>query len=582
MNLDLSAAARELRSSERLILADLRTLLERLDVDGEDLEALRTASIDLEGLFMLVVVGEYNAGKSNLVNALLGTEVMPEGVTPTTDRVTIVGYGDELHESPEGDGLVRRSVPAPALVDLAMVDTPGTNAVIARHQLLTERFIPRADMVLFVTSADRPFTESERSFLALITAWGKRVTVVVNKIDILESEQELEQMVGFVHSNARDTLGVSPELFAVSAKGAREAQKSGDEDALEASGLAALERHIEAHLIDTSRVRLKLASPLGVADHLAERYQQVVAQRLSLLADDRQTLEEIERQRQQFDRDMRREFENHLARIKMALLEVERRGDVFFDDTVRFRNVLTLMNTEKIRQAFKLQVIRHADKDVEVAVSEMVDWLLSRNLQLWEDVMAFVNERRQDDDERVIGEVGGRFQYDRQALIGSLRERAEDVLDSYDEQAEAARLADHLQTSVVQSGLLQVGGLGLGAAVLAFISSAALDVTGVTLGLTIVGLGLLVLPRRRRQAKHELHTKMQSLRDGLEESLSKQIDLELGRSQERLAGAIAPYTRFVRSELERLDDLQGDLEAARRRVVKLKREIEALEIPSVG
>ena len=169
------------------------------------------------------------------------------------------------------------------------------------------------------------------------------------------------------------------------------------------------------------------------------------------------------------------------------------------------------MNSDKVRQDFEARVVRGADQEIDLAVAELVDWFIQRNLNLWEDVMVFVNERRKAGDERVIGEVGGRFSYDREQLIRSLRQSAEGVLENYDEKLEARRLADSLQGAVVQSGVLQVGGLGLGAAFVAFVSGLALDVTGIALGLTVAGLGLLVLPRRRQAAKKELHTKMQAL-----------------------------------------------------------------------
>ena len=41
-------------------------------------------------LFLLVVVGEFNAGKSAFINALVGAEVMPEGVTPTTSVINLL------------------------------------------------------------------------------------------------------------------------------------------------------------------------------------------------------------------------------------------------------------------------------------------------------------------------------------------------------------------------------------------------------------------------------------------------------------------------------------------------------------
>jgi hypothetical protein len=482
-------------------------------------------------------------------------------VTPTTDRITIIVHGDEQRDTPLGKDVLQRAWPLELLRDVAIVDTPGTNAIIREHQALTERFIPRADLVLFITSADRPFTESERQFLELISGWGKKIVVIINKIDILETDEERARIVEFVTRNAEATLGVAPPVFTVRARQAFRARLSGSESDLEASGLPEIEAFIRTSLADEERFRLKLLSPLGVAEHIAQRTEGRLDQRLELLAGDRRTLDEIDRQRLQFDRDIRRELEHHLTRFKTVLLEVERRGEQFFDDTVQWRNVLGLMNSERVREQFEARVIRGADHEIDAAVGELVDWFIQRNLQLWEDVMEFVKERSQaGNEERVMGAVGGRFQYDRDALIRSLRERAESVMEGYNQRTEAVRLAESLQGAVVQSGLMQVGGLGLGAAVLAFVSGAALDVTGITLGLTIMGLGLMVLPRKRAQAKKELHGKMQALRDGLASSLTEQVNRELERSNEKLSGTIAPYTRFVRSELERLESLRKELQ----------------------
>lgn len=80
---------------------------------------------------------------------------------------------------------------------ICIVDTPGTNAIIERQQLLTEDYIPRANLVLFVLSADRPLTQSEVDFLKYIKRWGKKVVFVLNKADLIESEAELQVIVFF-------------------------------------------------------------------------------------------------------------------------------------------------------------------------------------------------------------------------------------------------------------------------------------------------------------------------------------------------------------------------------------------------
>lgn len=574
--IELPDSVHHLVATERQLLTDLLVLLGKLDAEPQDVGDVRTALADLDGLFMLVVAGEFNAGKSSLVNALLGEKVMPEGVTPTTDRVTLITYGDEAGESSEGPSVVRRTYPNPLLHAVAFVDTPGTNAIVAKHQELSERFVPRADLVVFVTSADRPFTQSERTFLELIASWGRKVILVVNKFDILTEEDERQKVLDFVRDNARETLGVNRvEVYGVSARKGLSARQAQDEAAYAASGMIPLENAIAARL-GTDRVKLKLASPLGVAAHASSQYLNVLDNRLELLQDDNTTLAEIDRQRKQFDRDMQRDLSLYVARLKGVLQQIEKRGEDFFDDTIRLTRIPKLLNTERVKEAFQQKVVGKAEAEIDAAMHDLVDWFIQRNLQLWEDVMRYLNERRAAEQANVIGEVGGRFQYDRQALIQSLRGTAEEALEAYDPKTEAGRLAERLHGAVVQAGIMEVGGLGLSAALVAIMTGAALDITGIALGLTVMGAGLLVLPGQKRRTKRELRERMTELQDTIDRSVRQQFELELSRSQEKLTGAISPYTRFVGAELEHLHELRAELNSAAEGITDLQREVEAL------
>ena len=161
---------------EKEALAEIQQALGRLDVPREALATLQKAILQLDELFLLVVVGEFNAGKSALMNALLGAgpdRVLAEGVTPTTSRVTLVKWGPQVTETVVDENFTVYTHPLPLLRELNIVDTPGTNAVIREHERLTEEFVPRSDLLLFVTSADRPLTESERQFLERILDCGR-------------------------------------------------------------------------------------------------------------------------------------------------------------------------------------------------------------------------------------------------------------------------------------------------------------------------------------------------------------------------------------------------------------------------
>ena len=186
------------------------------------------------------------------------------------------------------------TAPAPILRSIAIVDTPGTNAVLREHEALTRDFVPRADLVLFVASADRPFTESERAFLEAIREWGKKVVLVLNKADLMRTPADLAEVVAFVGKRAGETLGVEPEVFALSAWAAQSARRLGDLAALEKSGLPAFEAKVRATLDERERLRLKLLNPLGVARRALREASERALAGLALLEGDLAALAAIE------------------------------------------------------------------------------------------------------------------------------------------------------------------------------------------------------------------------------------------------------------------------------------------------
>lgn len=136
------------------------------------MKLLRDSAAALEEPFLLVIAGEFNSGKSSAVNALLGGRFLTEGVLPTTNEISVLHYAGspsaEVRSESAADGRMDIYLPCQILQEVSIVDTPGTNVILERQQRLTEEFIPRADLVLFVMSTDRPFTDSEVKFLQYI------------------------------------------------------------------------------------------------------------------------------------------------------------------------------------------------------------------------------------------------------------------------------------------------------------------------------------------------------------------------------------------------------------------------------
>ena len=572
----LTETQEQLFNDERGLLSDLRVALVQTGTALEDQDTLRDSIQQLEEIFLLVVVGEFNAGKSAFINALLGQRLLKEGVTPTTTQINVLRYGPEQQRMVIDENLHALTLPAPLLNELSIVDTPGTNAIIREHEQITSEFVPRSDLVLFITSSDRPFTESENAFLKRIRDWGKKVVIVINKVDILETPEDVRQVIDFVSQNARDLLGVTPEIFPVSARMALRA-KLGEPDLWEPSRFEPLEKYIKDTLDQKSRIQLKLLNPLGVGEALVRKYLELTGTRLELLRDDIAMLDDVDAQLGIYRTDMLSDFNYRMSDIENILFELEKRGDKFFDETFRLARVIDLLSKSRMQHSFEHEVVGDAPQRIDRKVSEMIDWLVEANLRQWQAVTEHLAERRRQHQSRIVGDATiGTFHYDRERLMDAVGQEARHVVDSYDREGEARAIAQGAQDAVAASAALEAGAIGLGTLITVLASTVAADITGILLASLIAALGLFIIPTRRRQAKNEMRDKIADMRTRLSGSLKTQFEREIERSLVEINEAIAPYTRFVRAERQKLSETEVRLVEIRSGMDRLKMRIEDL------
>ncbi len=573
----LSDREQDLRAREQELLGRLARALEGFgpDVQPADLQRFKEATEQLAGLFLLVIAGEFNSGKSSFINALLGERVLPEGVTPTTDRINLLRHGSEVTERPLEAYLLERTHPAELLRELNVVDTPGTNAVIRRHEELTRDFVPRADLVLFVTSADRPFSESEREFLERIREWGKKIVFIVNKIDILAGPAEHAEVIAYVRDNAAALLGDVPQVFPVSARRAVQARTEGATELWEQSGFDAVEEYLLRTLDQEERIRLKLLNPLNVGLRLSSRYKEAAFERLKLLSQDIEALQSIDAQLALFHQEMLRDFEPRLSRLELLLSEMESRGQRFFEETVRLSRIRSLLDSEAVKRAFAREVVGETPQQLEAEVGRLIDWIVERNLKVWQDVSQFVDRRRLSlHQEGMLGEVPTTFSYNRQALLESVGRVSREVIGGYDRERESRAIADEVQGAFATTALAEAGAIGLGTLVVRVVTGAAADVTGLLLAAALAVGGFYVIPRKRKQAQRDFRQRVEQLRSRLRDGLTRQVHQEVTQSTDRVNQAIAPYRRFVHSQQQRINEARGELVATEDALLRLRGEIE--------
>ena len=245
-----------------VLTAELRTLKERAD----------------SSIFNLVVVGEFKRGKSSVLNALIGADVLPVGVVPLTAIATILEYGELPAVRAEFQDGSEQQVPLDALWDyvtekgnpanarnvrevhitwpspwlksgVRLIDTPGIGSVYRHNTDVTRRFLPKADAVLFLLSVDQPVGQAEYDFLKEVREYAGRIFFLLNKADLL-TETDLAESSAFASRVLEEAMGEAVPVYPVSARLALESTKAGSGELLAQSRFPAFTKVLECFLME--------------------------------------------------------------------------------------------------------------------------------------------------------------------------------------------------------------------------------------------------------------------------------------------------------------------------------------------
>lgn len=529
---------------------------------------------------------------------------MQDGVVPTTNEITFLRYSDldsneqqRCERHPDGQYVCY--LPAPILKEMIIVDTPGTNVILQRQQRLTEEFVPRADLLLFVISADRPLTESEVTFLRYTQQWKKRVVFVLNKSDIYQNAMELEEAILFIKENTKRLLNTEHvTLFPVSARAALKAKllatsivdeknekQSIDHSHHRTSGFYDLEEFLFSFLDGSTstgieRIKIKLETPIRIAEQLLTACQMLTMQDYQQAKKDLKSVNELLGSVEDYAQKL--ESESILWKRKTLSLigNAKTRAIKLTESTLVISNI-DIVTTYVFRgnrgalmpaaSVIQNDIIGPALSEAQKLLGDYVTWLQSNNaregrsylesfMKRWPSVVSTENLEKLETDN----------------FWGRKYELSREAVENFNAAA-ASKLFDQEVREAFLGSFGGLGAAGLSASLLTSVLPTTLEDL-LALGLCSAG-GLLAIskfPARRQVVVDKVKRTADALGRELEEAMQKDL-VETKESLENFVKLIGkPYQVLAQQRLESLLATQEKLTSMENTIKTLHIEIQNL------
>jgi small GTP-binding protein len=586
MTLDGALAA--LREAEIRLLTDIADSLSELgEAAQEDRRRLLEVAQDLRELFFLVVViGEFNAGKSSFVNALLGDDLLPTGITPTTEAIELIRYGEETDRKPRmrEDGIREWVHPNTGAPGIAIVDTPGTGSVFLRHEMTAKSFLHRSDLVIFVISAKRAMTEAERLYLELAKNYGKKIILVINQIDLLEPNEQAD-VRRFVERQMENLLGLRPLLFMVSAKEARMGRQEGDVTG-DPGGIEALKAHLRGVFAQVPPAKQKLLAQLDMALAVIERHEQRVKDKAAAVGADTARARDVQKELEQQSAGMNAQLMAARAEIDKVLEGLRVRALEFINHNLSIRMIGRGVSREALQAQFQEVVIGRSLRDIDDATNTYINALIDNSRLYWRGVIDRLNQLKDTLDQELTGLDAGIYAEQREALQEAIR-IADAELKTYSSGKIIGEIQAVFQSNMnafTTSAAATLGGLILVILALApagpVIGAGALATATlafvVGLPMAIIGgaLGVRYYQRVANDTKRDMNARIDQLQRAYHEALNEITQRERTRLAQYGRQVLTPIFSRLEALSQRYASQQNDIRRFHEQIDQLRRGIE--------
>jgi len=598
----LAADYESVRRREYELITNLLEIAPRIDgLEEENATHLRDALFHADHPYMIVFVGPFSAGKSSLINALLGEhDLLSIGPIPTTDKISILRWGEELSRSRSGE-VETVFYPSPLLHKVSFVDTPGLESVFKKHEDITRRFLHRSDTVLLVMLATQAMTQRNLDYLQFLKDYGKNVILILNQIDLLSSD-ELETVRNYVLDQSQMKLGFKPELWLTSSKIAATARLPDgtlDLELWRKSGMDRIEAYVDSQLNDVTRLRQKLQTPLQIAQNVHVQAMNALRGNQSALDHYQNIAQNIDSQLAVCKREQERTVKEIEGEIHTKFVTVaERGGDALLEQfqlTRAFssvgRGVLELIGLSRlarassggsyVRAAFEHHKVFEAVREIPTIADKLAPRIEGRDVQDLDDIVKYARREIAALPEiiksKVIGTVQTPVKYERTALVNVRKD-----LSSVEEDAqviETGKIERALRNTLLYIAayeLLLIVFVIFAVVILPPQSADSPIFIAIFILLGLILLGLAFLPLRGRMLANQYQQRIFEIERRYLETLRQAAEKQIAYGVQLRRDAVAPLTRVIESQTEVQMEQMKRLQSAGQEIVAIDASVGAM------
>ena len=561
----------QLRTELESALGALLALSAELRSEPARIETLQGLLQDIREPLLFVVVGEVNAGKSSLLNALFGQEFAKVNVLPETDRVYIFRYSDEEKSVEVSPHLTEHYRPVSFLRDFNVVDTPGTNTMVQQHQTITESFIPRADLVLFVFPVMNPWTQSAWTLLELVQKkWLKNVVFVLQQADLRDAA-EIEIIQRHLADTALQKLGFTPPIFAVSARKALLARTTGlDKEKLWSdSRFGPLEEQINQMVTENGARMLKLQSTGRTAGLFVAEVAEEVRGNFETILHDEQHLARVTTFLEARKDQTLRQIAGFLRGVEKACRDCTEHGTRLIEEKLSFWKTWRLIwSRAQWQHDFQNEVETKLRETVQPQVENAVQLLEADLRSLWPQLQDVIEAQFASEGKTRVSKTMPDFARQRRELLQSIQLTLVERIAGKGVEEELARtFRESAAWLRLPAGVAAAGGIATVLA--ALISASAADVTGIVATSALV-LGTFFAFGQRRKILRAYEKEMETKSRELVRAIEGQMEHAITLFYQEISSAFQPLAAFCSTERIRYQPLLDRAEELKQTFGKLK------------